>query len=33
VATAAGADTNQILEGIGVSQEEIEGLRASGAIA
>ena len=33
VATAAGADTNQILKGIGVSQEEIEGLRASGAIA
>ncbi|OUX41016.1 MAG: carnitine dehydratase [Proteobacteria bacterium TMED261] len=31
--TAAGADTDEILSGIGASAEEIESLRASGAIA
>ena len=31
--TAAGADTEEILSGIGASAEEIESLRASGAIA
>ena len=31
--TAAGADTDSILSGIGASREEIESLRASGAIA
>ena len=31
--TAAGADTDEILSGIGASAEEIEFLRASGAIA